>query len=60
MESALVLLENGYDELELWVPYYRFLEHGLTSVLVGPKTGETYAGKRGLPARATVGVEALK
>lgn len=52
MKNALVLLENGYDELELWVPFYRFLEHGLTAVLVGPKAGETYAGKRGLPARA--------
>lgn len=55
MNSALVLLENGYDELELWVPYYRFLEHGLAAVLVGPKAGETYAGKRGLPARADLG-----
>jgi protease I len=52
MESALILLENGYDELELWLPYDRFLEHGLTARLVGPKAGETYAGKRGLPARA--------
>lgn len=52
MRSALILLETGYDELELWVPYYRFLEHGLSTMLVGPKAGETYAGKRGLPARA--------
>jgi protease I len=57
MPAALVLVENGYDELELWVPYYRFLEHGFASVLVGPQAGATYTGKRGLPARAEAAFE---
>jgi len=52
MQSALILVENGYEELELWVPYYRFQEHGLTVALVGPATGATYTGKHGLAARA--------
>ena len=54
MQSALILVENGYEELELWVPYYRFLEHGFATVLVGPQAGTTYAGKHGLLARADI------
>jgi protease I len=54
MPSAFILVENGYEELELWVPYYRFLEHGFTTVLVGLQAGTTYAGKHGLAARADI------
>ncbi len=54
MPSAFILVENGYEELELWVPYYRFLEHGFATVLVGPQAGTTYAGKHGLAARADI------
>jgi protease I len=54
MQSALILVESGYEELELWVPYYRFLEHGLNVLLVGPQAGTTYTGKHGLAARADV------
>ncbi len=54
MQSALILVENGYEELELWVPYYRFLEDRLTVLLVGPQAGTIYAGKHGLAARADI------
>jgi protease I len=54
MKKVLILVENGYEEMELWVPYYRFLEAELDVVLVGPETGCTYTGKHGLPARADV------
>ncbi len=53
MQRALLLVENGYEELELWVPYYRFLEHGLNVLLVGPEAGSTYVGKHGMAARAS-------
>jgi protease I len=54
MKQVLILVENGYEEMELWVPYYRFREAELDVVLVGPETGCTYTGKHGLPARADV------
>src|SRR5512137_514736 len=54
MRSALILVENGYEELELWVPYYRFLEDRLTVQLVGPQAGTIYTGKHGLAARADI------
>ena len=52
MRKVLILVENSYEELELWVPYYRFLEAELDVVLVGPEAGCTYTGKHDLPARA--------
>ena len=54
MRKVLILVENGYEELELWVPYYRFIEAELDVVLVGPEAGCTYTGKHDLPARADV------
>jgi protease I len=54
MRKVLILVENSYEELELWVPYYRFLEAELDVVLVGPEAGCTYTGKHDLPARADV------
>ncbi|MEI6172069.1 MAG: DJ-1/PfpI family protein [bacterium] len=56
MRKVLILVENGYEEMELWVPYYRFLEAevDVVLVLVGPEAGCTYTGKHGLAARADV------
>jgi len=47
-----VLVENLYQEMELWVPVYRFREEGAEVVLVGPKAGEVYKSKNGYPARS--------
>jgi len=53
MDRALILAEDGYEEFELWVPYYRFLEAELTVEIVGREAGARYAGKHGIPAVAT-------
>ncbi|MBY0513112.1 MAG: type 1 glutamine amidotransferase [Gemmataceae bacterium] len=49
-----VLVEQKYEELELWYPVYRLREAGAEAVLVGPKAGETYPSKLGYPAKADV------
>ena len=54
MKRALILVESGYEEFELWVPYYRLLEEGIAVACVGPKAGALYAGKHGIEARADV------
>jgi protease I len=41
-----ILVENQYEELELWYPYHRLREAGFEPVLVGPEHG-TYVGKKG-------------
>lgn len=49
-----VLVEQKYEELEVWYPVYRLREAGCEVVLVGPKAGEVYPSKLGYPAKATV------
>ena len=53
MNRVLILVEEGYEEFELWVPYYRFLEAGLTVGVVGEEPGQVYAGKHGITVTAT-------
>jgi protease I len=47
-----VLVEQKYEELEVWYPVYRLREAGAEVVLVGPRAGETYPSKLGYPAKA--------
>ncbi|HEY8449228.1 MAG TPA: type 1 glutamine amidotransferase domain-containing protein [Bacillota bacterium] len=47
-----VLVENLYQEMELWVPVYRLREEGARVELVGVKAGEVYTSKNGYPAKA--------
>lgn len=51
-----VLVENLYQEMEIWVPVYRLKEAGRQVELVGPKQ-ELYKSKLGYPAQADIGVE---
>jgi protease I len=48
---AAVLVEQLYQELEVWYPIYRLREAGCKVVLVGPEARE-YASKLGYPAKA--------
>ncbi len=48
-----VLVENYYQELEVWYPCYRFREAGAEVVLLGAKAGETYTSRFGYPAVAS-------
>lgn len=50
--KVAILVEDLYEDLELWVPLFRLREAGLTPVVVGPQEGKTYASKHGYPARA--------
>lgn len=47
-----VLVDNAYQEMEVWYPCYRFIEAGAEVHLVGPKAGEIYPSKLGYPAKA--------
>ena len=48
--SVAVLVEDMYEDLELWYPVYRLREEGAQVELVGPEAGKTYASKHGYPA----------
>lgn len=44
-----ILAENLYNELELWYPYFRFLEAGAEVVVVGSGSAKEHTGKYGIP-----------
>jgi len=52
-----VLVDSQYQEMEVWYPYFRFVEAGGEVHLVGPKAGGTYLSKVGYPATADKGYE---
>ena len=51
-KKIAILVDNMYQEMEVWVPLYRLQEAGATVVTVGAKAGETYTSKLGYPAKA--------
>lgn len=51
-KRVAVLVEQQYQEMEVWYPVYRLREAGCEVVLVGPEAGRTYASKLGYPARS--------
>ncbi len=51
-KKIAILVENLYQEVELWYPYYRFREAGADVTLVGPKAETTYTSKHGYPAKS--------
>lgn len=54
-----VLVENLYQEMELWYPVYRLREEGATVRIVGPAAGATYTSKHGYPATADADARAV-
>lgn len=54
-----VLAADIYQEMELWVPYYRLIEEGAEVDIVAATKG-TFASKYGYPAEATVSAKEAK
>ncbi|MHC1710109.1 MAG: type 1 glutamine amidotransferase domain-containing protein [Methanomassiliicoccales archaeon] len=55
-KKVAVLVEDDYEDLELWYPYFRLIEAGYEPVLIGPKAG-TYRGKRGYEAKVALSAD---
>lgn len=52
MAKMLLMLENGFEDMEAMYPYYRMQEAGFEVDLVGPEKDATYKGKYGYPLTA--------
>ena len=52
-KKVAVLAEEIYQEMELWVPYYRLKEEGAEVKIVAPEK-KTYKSKLGYPVNADV------
>src|SRR5204862_3983469 len=51
-KRVAVLVEQQYQEMEVWYPVYRLREAGCQVTLVGPEAGQTYPSKLGYPAKS--------
>ena len=51
-KKAAILVEDLYNDFEVWVPYYRLKEEGVLVHVIGSGTASTYHGKYGVPISA--------
>ena len=49
-----LLVDNVYQEMEVWYPLYRLEEAGATVITVGAEKGKTYTSKLGYPCTAAL------
>ncbi len=54
VEKVALLVEDMYEDLELWYPLIRVREAGYEPVIVGSGTKEVYQSKHGYPAKASM------
>lgn len=59
MKRIAVLVEDHYQVLEVWYPYFRLREEGMETVLVGTGKKE-YKSKEGYPAAAEASIKDVK
>ncbi len=52
-KRVLVMVDQAYQEMEVWVPLYRLREAGAEVVTVGATAGTSYPSKLGYPCVAT-------
>ena len=53
-KRVAILADNMYQEMELWVPYYRLKEEGAEVKGVGSGGAKSYASKAGYPVNVDV------
>lgn len=50
-KKIALLVDNMYQEMEVWYPFYRLKEASGDVITVGAKAGETYNSKLGYPVK---------
>ena len=59
MKKIAILVDNLYQEMEVWVPLYRFQEAGAQVVVAAAEAGKTYTSKLGYPVKSEVSYDQL-
>jgi len=54
-KKVVIPVENMFNDLEFWYPFYRLKEAGADVVVVGSGSAETYTGKSGTEAKVDAG-----
>ncbi len=55
-----ILAENMYQEMELWVPYYRLREEGADVKVIGAGGAKSYTSKHGYPVSVDAQADQVK
>ena len=55
-----ILVDQMYQEMEVWYPLFRFREAGAEVVTVGAKAGDTYPSKLGFPCKADISYDVAR
>ncbi|MGM1049964.1 MAG: type 1 glutamine amidotransferase domain-containing protein [Bacillota bacterium] len=58
-KKVIALVDEEFEDLELWYPVYRVCEEGAEVHLAGLEKGKTYIGKYGVPATAEYSFDEL-
>ena len=59
-KKIALLVDNVYQELEVWYPLLRFREAGAEVVTIGAVAGQTYTSKLGYPVKADMSYDDAK
>lgn len=59
-KNIAILVEDMYEDLELWYPLLRMREAGAKVTVVGPQAGQTYTSKHGYPVQAETSVHKVQ
>ena len=60
MQKVAVLLEDQYQVLEVWYPYFRLREEGIETVFVGTGAKKEYKSKEGYPCPQELSIKEVK
>jgi protease I len=58
-KKIAIFIEDLYEDVEFWYPYYRMKEEGADVIVIGPEQ-KSYKGKYGLPVEADRAIQGLK
>jgi protease I len=59
-KKIAILVDNIYQDQEVWYPYFRFKEAGAEVVVVASKAGETYTSKHGYPIKSDTTYDSVR
>ncbi len=60
MARIVTVVDDIYEDLELWYPKLRLEEAGHEVLVAGPEAGKPYTGKHGYPCKADVAIQDIK
>ena len=58
--NIIILVEQVFNDLEFWYPFYRLKEEGAQVTVVGSGQSESYTGKSGTVAAVDASADDIK